>query len=92
MSSDDETPVLHRGVGPVTKCKSCKAPITLAEHTTGKLQPFQTDDEGHWVLENGKAVFVGTAGRQLELGAVPAQRYTSHFAVCPQAKQWRNPQ
>lgn len=81
--------VLHVGVGAPTKCKSCKAPIVFAESTTGKLAPFEVDSDGHWVLENGKARFVGSEGRQLELGATPVQRYTSHFSTCPQAKSWR---
>lgn len=86
----DEPLLLHRGVGPMTKCKSCKAPIVFAESTAGKLAPFEADPEGHWVIENGKARFVGSESKQLELGSVPVQRYTSHFAACPQAKQWRN--
>lgn len=89
-----ETPVLHRGVGEPTACRSCGRAIVFAVHgTTGKLHPFESDDaKGVWVIENGTARHVGTPEPQLELGASAsdrAPRFTSHFATCPDAQQWR---
>lgn len=85
--------VLHRGIGAPTKCKSCGAEIVFAYHfTTGKNAPFEKDDVGHFTLENGAARHVGPPAAQLELGATSApgpQRYTSHFANCPKAADWR---
>lgn len=88
-----DAPALNRGVGTPTKCRSCKAPVVFAVmYTSGKSSPFEIDDAGEWVLENGIAKHVGPVSKPLELGAAPGpQRYTSHFARCPQAKQWRAP-
>lgn len=82
--------VLHRGIGNPSKCRSCKAPIAFAETTSGKVAPFETDPDGHYVLENGKAVFVGKPSVQLELGETAPKRYTSHFSKCPHASKWRS--
>ena len=78
--SDDEPLLLHRGVGPVAKCRSCKAPIVFAESTTGKLTPFEADPAGHWVIENGKARFVGSESKQLE--ARREARAALHEPLC----------
>ncbi len=85
----DSAHVLHRGVGAPVACKSCKALIVFAGNpTTGKLAPYEVDDAGDWVLRNGAAVRVEKGG-QADMFAEPEQRYTSHFAKCPQAAQWR---
>jgi len=92
-----DAPVLHRGVSK-TSCRSCSKPIVFAESSsTGKLAPFEEDDAGLFVIENGKARYVGTPDKtpaQLELGAPPpekVQRWTSHFATCPHQASWRKP-
>lgn len=94
MSGDEL--VLRRGVGAPTKCKSCGAEIVFAYHfTTGKNAPFEKSELGHFILENGAAKHVGAPPAQLALGTVVTeeqpQRYTSHFANCPQHAQWRKP-
>lgn len=39
-----------------TKCRSCKADIVFAiMYTSGKNAPFEKDDAGEWVIENGIA-------------------------------------
>lgn len=82
--------VLRRGVGKPVKCRSCKKPIVFAHHHNGgKVAPFEEDAAGEWTLENGVAKHIGKPSSQLELGAVPVTRYTSHFAVCPDARKWR---
>lgn len=81
--------VIHAGVGK-SKCKSCGAAIVFAYTTAGKKAPFQADDAGEWILENGTARHIGPRPQQLELGGAPGpQRYTSHFSSCPQASTWR---
>lgn len=75
------------------RCRSCNTEITFATTASGKWSPFERDDAGLWVIEDGNARYVGEppASRpQLELVAEPAPpRYTSHFARCPAAKDWR---
>ncbi len=75
-------------VGAPTKCRSCGAAVVWATTEAGKLAPYQVDEAGRWVLEHGKARYVGDA-RQLELGVGSPVYFTSHFAVCEQADQWR---
>lgn len=68
-------------------CRSCGASIVFASTTGGKVGPFQPDQRGEWAIAGGIATH---AGGQLELLATAvAPRYTSHFATCPQADQWR---
>lgn len=83
--------VLHAGVGK-GKCKSCGKPFVWAYTPGGKKAPFEIDNDGEWILENGAARHVGPRPTQLELGAAPGpQRYTSHFSTCPFADQHRQP-
>lgn len=85
----DEQLVVHAGIGKA-RCKSCKAEIVWAYTTGGSKAPFVLDDQGFYILENGTARHVGPRPAQLELGAAPGpQRYTNHFATCPQASKWR---
>jgi len=76
--------------GPV--CRSCGAPIRWVISDRGRSIPIddKPDPKGLLVLqphEDGRtrAVHFGTV--------VPgdAPRFTSHFATCPQAAQWRQP-
>ncbi len=93
MSDIPSIPVLHRGIGAPTKCRSCGASIVFAiAYATGKKMPLQLDSVGEWVIENGNAVHLGPVPVQSDMFAGPGpQRYTSHFAVCPQAEKWRAP-
>jgi hypothetical protein len=89
MATDDL--VLHRGLDK-GKCRSCGAAIVWCLTINGKKSPFVADEKGFFVLENGYAVHKGAPPTQLELGApTPPQRYTSHFANCAQASEWRKP-
>lgn len=90
MPGEDQPPVLQRGLGH-GRCKSCSAPIVWAITTAGNRAPFVVDAKGHWVMENGNAIQVGPKPAQLQLGEKPddRQRYTSHFADCPNAGEWR---
>lgn len=81
--------VLHVGLAK-KKCRSCKREIVFAHTTSGKKAPFELDETGEYVMENGVAYHKGPPVAQLELGAPPAPpRYSSHFATCPDAPKWR---
>lgn len=89
MAEQTQQPALHHGQ--MRKCGSCKALIVWAYiMLSGKKAPFQLDDKGEWEIEHGTARHVGAVPTQLELGA-PArpQRYTNHFATCPDSAKWR---
>lgn len=62
-------------------CKSCGAAIVWAKTSMGKLAPYERDDA------NGKWAVVAGIARLLE--PTDVERFTSHFATCPQAAQWR---
>lgn len=65
------------------RCRSCGADVTWAELTSGKRHPF-----------NGEIVVVRSQGSMLEgdgrvVEDVDTEITTSHFATCPDAKDWR---
>jgi hypothetical protein len=63
------------------QCRSCGAPITWAELTSGKRHPF-----------DGELVAVRTQGSMLEgrvIEEVDTSITSSHFQTCPDAKDWR---
>ena len=92
-SDANEVPVLHVPEGGWTRCRKCRAQIVFAVmYTTGKSSPFQLDDVGEWEIANGVARHVGKLGVQPDLFAGAAskvQRWTSHFAACPFADEFR---
>jgi len=67
----------------MSTCRSCGAPIIWAVTTTGAKMPLDADPdpEGLFVLERGVAVHV--------IDAKGVDRYTSHFATCPDAASHR---
>jgi hypothetical protein len=82
-------------------CRSCDAEIVWARNEqTGKLMPFDAtpDPKGRWALDDadeGEGLEAAETGRPAELVAyidpMAGTRYTSHFATCPQASEWRKP-
>ncbi len=71
-------------------CRTCGVPVVFAAFAVSKRPaPFELDAAGSWAIDDGIARHVGPIGAQLELGGVPEERFTSHFARCPQAAQWR---
>lgn len=75
---------------------------TIKDGNVGSTAPWQVDDRGEWTITRAVIVgrpgshpvaqHVGPAPMQLELGAPrapAAERYTSHFARCPDAARWR---
>lgn len=70
-------------------CKSCGAAIVWAEHhKTGKQMPMQLDESGGWVLISSLAYRADAS--LLDVDDLASPRYSSHFATCPQANQWRS--
>jgi hypothetical protein len=60
-------------------CRSCGASITWYELTSGKRHPF-----------DGEPTYVRTAQADGRLvGEIDTSFCTSHFATCPDAKDWR---
>jgi hypothetical protein len=71
-----------------TKCRSCGAAIIWMKTAAGKRMPIDAEpsEKGNIVLVEDKGNF-----EQFDLisYAKPGPRYTSHFATCPQAAEWR---
>jgi hypothetical protein len=68
-------------------CRSCDAEITWAtSEQTGKPIPLDATPtaNGNLALVNGKAHYYGADDERLH-----RERYTSHFATCPEAASWR---
>lgn len=66
----------------MSRCRSCNAEIEWAHTETSKLAPFEADPDGLWVITDGEA-------RRAGLFDDGTERYTSHFASCPDAGEWR---
>lgn len=72
------------------QCRSCGAPIRWAQTASGKPMPLNAaaDPQGLFALvdaEDPREVPRAVSGRRLP----PGERWTSHFATCPQADSWR---
>lgn len=71
----------------MANCKSCGAEIEWVEgERTGKPMPLDVGakPDGNLVVVNGKA-----RAFTAEDGKLHRERRTSHFATCPDAKEWR---
>lgn len=75
----------------VTRCKSCGKSIVFAHTTLGKAAPYERDDaHGEWEIdEKGVARHMGAPSPQMDLSGEVGERWTSHFATCKQAREWR---
>lgn len=75
------------------KCSSCGADILWCESaTTGALMPIDAEP-----VASGNVALVGRVahvrrGDLFEPMLPEGPRYQSHFATCPNAKQWRRKQ
>jgi len=80
-----------------SKCRACEAPIRWAvTEATGKRIPLnaEADPEGNiyvdrWMADGTPVVIVVS-----DLADIPrceALRYTTHFATCPRADEFRRP-
>jgi hypothetical protein len=66
------------------RCRSCGAPVVWVWSSAGKAMPLDAVPvpDGMFQLVDGRA---WTVRSDLQ----PGPRYTSHFATCPQAYDWR---
>jgi hypothetical protein len=79
VTAKDEIGSFDASVRPAL-CTSCGAEIVWCRTITGKATPMQADENGEWIIVQG----IAHRGQ-----SVGVQRYTSHFATCPQASSWR---
>jgi hypothetical protein len=73
-------------------CRSCQARVLWATTEAGKAMPLDAlpHPEGNILLDKSTGRCRVQSGRDAAAeGAGP--RYRSHFATCPQARNWRRP-
>ncbi len=78
----------------MSKCRSCRAPIRWVFTERGKKMPLDAEptDEGDIVLRDPPPGESDPTGIVVAPAAFPDEpRYTSHFATCKQAGEWRKP-
>jgi hypothetical protein len=82
---------------PSRLCRSCDAGIFMAETPKAKMMPVDIvpDPDGLVVigdrqLPDGTPIIERIESKgQLSMLMGDEERYTSHFATCPDAEQWR---
>jgi hypothetical protein len=92
-----------RKATPVTepsRCRSCKADVLWARWETGKRMPADFPSDNRPMLKGGGNLVLTLRGGEfgellvehfdLEKHGLRRNRYTSHFATCPNAKDWRS--
>lgn len=74
-----------------SNCRSCGAPVFFIRHDLGDgvegalmIMNYEPDHAGEWQIFNGRIRNVGGL-----FDAHEGPRYTTHYATCPQADQWR---
>lgn len=72
------------------RCRSCGAPIRWVKTMHGRNHPIDAMPvpDGDWVLRPSA---MGTLMVRYTLIQGDAERYTSHFATCPNADRHRRP-
>ena len=75
------------------KCRSCGAPVLWVPSATSRatvILDAEPVEGGNVILLDGKARVIPTDLFEESLtGPLPAERYLSHFATCPQASKHR---
>lgn len=74
-----------------TRCRSCGAPIFWATTRMGKTMPVdaQPTRDGNVAITRLSGEWLATVVRAKQRELFRRERYTSHFATCPNAKQHR---
>ncbi len=79
----------------VSNCGKCDAPMIWVRTRTGKHMPLDADptELGTFhIVEGPDAKLEGHHINRSPLGLADAgDRYTSHFATCPEAEHFRRP-
>ena len=80
------------------ECRSCYSDVIWTITERGERMPVNIDPEpnGNLILSNRagrtnapSAIYVGKPDPEALFDEYEGQRYISHFATCPQKKQWR---
>lgn len=87
-----------RPVTEPTKCRSCKMDVLWAQWASGKKMPVDAVSDNRQPPKGGDLVLTLRGGEYGELlvekydpgrHGQKRNRYTSHFATCGQADDWR---
>jgi hypothetical protein len=76
----------------IDHCRSCGRPIIWCLTTRGKTMPVdaEPDPDGLLTLDTlASGVVLAAHDSPGQPGLFTRDRYTSHFATCPQAEGWR---
>ena len=68
----------------MARCRSCGAVMEWAKTQAGKVMPIDAEPS-----ENGNLVYAQAGVVRFAKPDDPGPRFTSHFATCPDAKQFR---
>lgn len=68
----------------MASCDTCGEPIIFAATKAGQRMPLNAESSpnGLWVIVNGEI-------RRATATDAPGERYTTHFATCPDAREHR---
>jgi hypothetical protein len=74
-------------------CRSCHAPVRWVLTAAGRRMPVdaEPDPAGLVLVQDGQAMMMDAPASREDLQP-GEQTYTSHYATCPQADQWRTRQ
>jgi hypothetical protein len=88
-------PETDPGMTDVANCRSCKAPIIWCRTSSGKNMPVDADpdERGDFFLSRAEDGKLDAFHVRRYPGKMPedVERYTSHFATCEDANQFRRP-
>lgn len=77
----------------IDHCRSCGSPIIWTVTSKGKRMPVDAEPgpDGLLTLDTlASGVVVASHASAEQPGLFARERYTSHFATCPEAKEWRH--
>lgn len=75
-------------------CRSCSAPIRWARTPKGKMIPLDAEPNRDGRIRLGhiggeEVALVLTDPAEIAAAEFEGELYVSHFATCPQARDWR---
>lgn len=78
----------------IVPCRTCKAPMFWVEmRPSGKKNPLdeQPSEKGCVLVGGDGTARVLVGGELAAARSLGMKLYLSHYATCPDAKQWRKP-